>query len=58
MKKTASNAIEPRIPSCPKCLRNHHVEEEQQSGSSDRWFLCAMCGTRFNVPPRKNVAST
>ena len=39
------------LPVCPKCRRNTHVEEEDTTGSSSRWFVCARCGIRFSVPP-------
>jgi hypothetical protein len=44
------------IPPCPKCHRIDHVEEEDQSGSSGRWFLCDRCGMRYSaitIPPRR-----
>jgi hypothetical protein len=37
---------------CPRCHRNDRVEEEDQGGSSSRWFVCERCGTRFSAPPR------
>jgi hypothetical protein len=40
------------VPACPKCHKADRVEEEEQSGSSSRWFLCARCGTRFTRAPR------
>src|SRR5438477_9556480 len=38
------------IPPCPSCHRINHVEEEEQSGSSSRWFSCASCGTHYPMP--------
>jgi hypothetical protein len=35
------------LPPCPKCRRADRVEEEDQSGSSARWFACLRCGMRF-----------
>ena len=37
------------IPPCIKCHRVDRVEEEEQSGSSDRWFLCTRCGIRYTA---------
>ena len=39
------------IPRCPKCDRSDHAEEEEQSGSSRRWFLCTWCGLRYTRVP-------
>lgn len=39
---------------CPKCRRVDRVDEEEQTGSSNRWFVCARCGTRFSVPPKQH----
>jgi len=41
------------IPPCPKCGRADQAEEEDQSGSSERWFMCARCGIRYTAPPRR-----
>ena len=38
-------------PSCPRCRRADHVEEEEQTGSSASWFLCRRCGSRFKRQP-------
>jgi DNA-directed RNA polymerase subunit M/transcription elongation factor TFIIS len=42
---------------CPKCQRNDRVEEEDQSGSSSRWFVCERCGIRFSLKPRRLATS-
>src|ERR1700716_3438422 len=34
------------IPPCPKCHRIDRSEEEEQTGSSTRWFICERCGIR------------
>jgi hypothetical protein len=49
-----SDFASPRpIPPCPKCHRIDQAEEEEQTGSSDRWFLCARCGMRYSaITPR------
>jgi len=51
----------PAIPACPRCLRADQVEEEEQSGSSQRWFVCNRCGLAFSMPhapapPNKQTA--
>jgi hypothetical protein len=33
-------------PLCPRCRRTD-VDEEEQTGSSKRWFVCNWCGHRF-----------
>jgi DNA-directed RNA polymerase subunit M/transcription elongation factor TFIIS len=39
---------------CPKCGRRDGVEQEEQSGSSARWFVCARCGLRYTrLPPTR-----
>ena len=40
--------IKRQLPPCPKCHHPDRVEEEDQSGSSDRWFVCVRCGLRFS----------
>jgi transposase-like protein len=37
------------VPACPTCHQSDRVEveEEEQSGSFGRRFLCARCGARF-----------
>jgi uncharacterized protein YbaR (Trm112 family) len=35
------------IPACPKCKRTDRAEEEDQTGSSRRWFVCDRCGIRY-----------
>ena len=37
-------------PPCPTCQRTDRVEEEDQSGSSSRWFVCTRCGRRYTAP--------
>jgi len=32
---------------CPKCRRSDRAEQEETSGSSALWFVCARCGTRY-----------
>jgi DNA-directed RNA polymerase subunit M/transcription elongation factor TFIIS len=41
------------IPPCPKCHRIDRSEEEEQTGSSTRWFVCDRCGIRYTLPPRR-----
>jgi len=41
------------IPTCPRCKRIDRVEEEEQAGSSQQWFVCGYCGTRFTLPRRR-----
>jgi len=41
-----------RTPPCPVCRRIDLVEEEEQSGSSRRWFICGRCGRRYPMPAR------
>jgi hypothetical protein len=41
------------LPPCPECHRIDRLEEEDQSGSSARWFICVRCGRRFTAPPRR-----
>jgi len=38
------------MPACPRCHRNDQVEEEEQSGSSQRWFICNRCHQPFVLP--------
>jgi hypothetical protein len=38
---------------CPKCRRIDRAEEEEQSGSSGRWFLCARRGLRYTRVARR-----
>src|ERR1700674_1348758 len=33
----------PPLPPCPRCHRLTGVEEDEQSGSSLRWFVCRLC---------------
>src|SRR5262245_2200075 len=35
-------------PSCSRC-GSHHADEEDQSGSSARWFVCNACGHRWQL---------
>jgi hypothetical protein len=37
-------------PPCPRCHRIDQTEEEEQSGSSARWFVCHRCGIRYTFP--------
>jgi DNA-directed RNA polymerase subunit M/transcription elongation factor TFIIS len=46
-------ASPPPIPPCPKCHRIDRSEEEEQTGSSTRWFVCDRCGIRYTLPPRR-----
>jgi len=39
------------ISPCPKCHRIDQAEEEEQSGSSRRWFVCNRCGIRYPSLP-------
>jgi hypothetical protein len=46
---------EPRAadrPICPRCKKSDYLEEEEQSGSAQRWFVCTRCGTLVSVSPR------
>jgi hypothetical protein len=45
------------IPPCIKCQRVDRVEEEEQSGSSARWFLCTRCGVRYAAVPRAGTGT-
>jgi DNA-directed RNA polymerase subunit M/transcription elongation factor TFIIS len=38
-------------PICPRCLNADRTEEEDQTGSSTRWFVCERCGLRFSIKP-------
>jgi DNA-directed RNA polymerase subunit M/transcription elongation factor TFIIS len=40
----------PKPPPCPKCRRIDRAEEEEQTGSSARWFTCTHCGFRYREP--------
>jgi hypothetical protein len=40
------------IPPCIKCQRVDRIEEDEQSGSSDRCFLCTRCGIRYSAVGR------
>jgi hypothetical protein len=42
----------PPVDPCPRCGRSDRVEEEEQSGSSARWFTCARCGLRYTRLPQ------
>ena len=46
-------ASPPPIPPYPKCHRIDRSEEEEQTGSSTRWFVCDRCGIRYTLPPRR-----
>ena len=35
------------IPPCPTCRKSDWVDEEEQNGSSQRWFVCNQCGRRY-----------
>jgi hypothetical protein len=39
-------------PPCPKCRRFDLAEEEDQGGSSARWFICSRCGVRYTLTRR------
>jgi len=46
---------EPRVtdpPICPRCKKADYLEEEEQSGSAQRWFVCSRCGTMVSVSPK------
>jgi len=30
-------------------------EEEDQTGSSQRWFVCDRCGLRYPAPPKRTA---
>jgi len=47
-------ASPPPIPPCPKCHRIDRSEEEEQTCSSTRWFVCDRCGIRYTLPPRRS----
>jgi hypothetical protein len=50
----SSNQTRLPPPPCPRCRRIDRTEEEEQTGSSQRWFLCERCGLRYpSVPPRR-----
>jgi hypothetical protein len=40
---------------CPRC-RSPHVDEQQQTGSSQRWFDCCNCGHRWALSARELAA--
>jgi hypothetical protein len=42
----------PPLPPCPHCHRLTGVEEEEQSGSSLRWFVCRLCAHVWSSSPR------
>jgi hypothetical protein len=42
----------PPLPPCPRCHRLTGVEEEEQSGSSLRWFCCRLCAHVWSSSPR------
>jgi lysyl-tRNA synthetase class I len=48
-----TSMAKPLTPPCPKCHRIDRVEEEDHSGSSAHWYVCARCGTRYVAPPRR-----
>jgi len=50
MKPPAPPAIDP--PTCPRCKTADYLEEEEQSGSAQRWFVCNRCGTMVSVSPK------
>src|SRR3954463_16172839 len=39
------------VPACPRCHSTAHVEEEEQSGSSQRWYICLRCQQPFRPAP-------
>ena len=45
----------PPLPPCPKCGRNDHVSEAEQSGSSQPWYECALCGIEFTAPSKPST---
>jgi len=47
-----TSLLRPLLPPCPRCHRIDQAEEEDQTGSSARWFVCARCGTRYMAPRR------
>jgi hypothetical protein len=42
-------------PICPRCKTAAYLEEEEQSGSAQRWFVCNRCGTMVSVSPKPRV---
>ena len=42
-------------PDCPRC-RSPRVEEQDQNGSSQRWFDCCNCGHRWAQSAREVAA--
>jgi predicted RNA-binding Zn-ribbon protein involved in translation (DUF1610 family) len=38
------------IPPCPKCKRIDRAEQEEQTGSSNQWYVCERCGVRYPTP--------
>jgi hypothetical protein len=40
------------LPPCPRCHQTVGVEEDEQSGSSLRWFRCTVCSHDWSSSPR------
>jgi hypothetical protein len=39
------------LPPCPRCHQLAGVEEEENAGSSRRWFICRLCGHCWSAAP-------
>jgi hypothetical protein len=52
-KKQAVTVHPPPLPPCPRCLRLTGVEEDENTGSSLRWFICRLCGHCWSAAPQK-----
>jgi len=37
------------LPACPRC-QSEQREEQEQTGSSARWFVCLRCGHPYTTP--------
>jgi transposase-like protein len=42
--------MKPGVPSCPRCKNTAGVVEEEQTGSSLRWFVCRLCFHVWSAP--------
>ena len=45
------------LPPCPRCHQLAGVEEEENAGSSRRWFICRLCGHCWSAAPDRTDAS-
>ena len=53
--EAAMTAHPPPCPACPRCLRLTSVEEDENTSSSLRWFVCRLCGHCWSAAPKSDA---